>query len=127
MQPSLTVFYCDLCQQPIVEGESFYRVDHCSQYRCHDGGLSVPRALYNHAVCTSCVIVRLTWAIHSPYPTLTLEQGSVLSISLQRCLALSEQCVHPMPFVLSTYHYQPFLKESVCDTSLYAAPSSVPA
>lgn len=116
---------CDLCQQAIAEGASFYRIDHCYQYRHHDGGFSVPRALYNHAVCTSCVIVRLTWAIHSPTPT--LEQQELHSVSLQRCLVLSEQCIHPMPFELSTYHYQPFLKESVCDTSLYAAPSSAPA
>ncbi len=117
---------CDLCQQAIALNAHFYKLDHCYQDRLDDNMLSHPITLITHSACVTCATLRLVWALHLPKiePTTTTP---VQSVRLQRCIYLSEQCIHPLPYFLTTSHYQPFLKESVCDTSLYAAPSSAPA
>lgn len=105
---------CALCEQPIPEGALFYKLDTLTQTPLDDGALTVPVVTLCRSLCHCCTISRLIVAVSSEAePSYGHE---VHTASLQKHLYLSNQCFHPLPFVVSTANHHAFSKERPCDT-----------
>lgn len=107
---------CALCEQPIPEGALFYKLDTLTQTQLDDGALTAPVVTLCRSLCHYCTISRLIGAVSSKVESEPSCRNEVHTVSLQKHLYLSNQCFHPLPFVVTTTNHHAFSKERPCDT-----------
>lgn len=115
---------CALCEQPIPEGTLFYKLDTLTQTQLDDGAMTAPVVTLCRSLCHHCAMSRLKVAVCAE--AVPFCGHEVHTVSLQKHLYLSNQCFHPLPFVVTTVNHLAFPKERPCDTLVTPLPASLP-